>query len=160
MIVENNNQKIPIEYVGTGISQLIPILFESMNGKNLLIKQPELHLHPKIQYALGQHIAKSINTNQCFIETHSQYIVDSIRHYARNNDEFAKSIKIIFFSNEMNNRKLEYIDIDAKGNMKGEGLRLYNKFFYDFLMYDLINEGDLEEKLKKVDENMQGENDK
>ncbi len=157
LIVENKGQKIPIEYVGTGISQLIPIVFESMNNRNILIKQPELHLHPKVQYSLGKHIASSILNNQCFIETHSQYIVDSIRHYSRGRDDFANNVRIIFFSNDFEMRKLSYIDIDSNGNMFGDGLEHYNSFFFDFLMNDIIGENMGKESKHQVFHNETGD---
>ena len=50
-----NGLKVNIKHVGYGISQVLPIIVEGLvmseNG-TLIIEQPEIHLHPKIQSQL------------------------------------------------------------------------------------------------------------
>jgi hypothetical protein len=68
---------VALEDVGTGISQVIPVLMGAGSSK-AYIQQPELHLHPGIQPALADIFIESIN---CSIPW-SQYLVSpsSCRH--------------------------------------------------------------------------------
>ena len=66
--------------VGTGISQLLPVLVNAAGAKNQLIaiEQPELHLHPALQAELGDVFIESAlgeNKNTFLIETHSEHLI-------------------------------------------------------------------------------------
>ncbi len=66
--------------VGTGISQLLPVLVNAAGGQNQLIaiEQPELHLHPALQAELGDVFIESAlgeNKNTFLIETHSEHLI-------------------------------------------------------------------------------------
>lgn len=66
--------------VGFGFSQVLPIIIQSMLSKNntLLIEQPELHLHPKLQAELGDLFINSAlgdQKNKFLIETHSEHLI-------------------------------------------------------------------------------------
>lgn len=86
--------RIPFEHVGTGISQVLPILNELAMvqlrfdaGDNYeggrcaapvhLIEQPELHLHPKLQSSLAELVIVWSKNHQIqvIMETHSESIL-------------------------------------------------------------------------------------
>ncbi|MCG7870980.1 MAG: AAA family ATPase [Candidatus Thiodiazotropha lotti] len=85
------------EDLGTGISQVLPVLVAALgHNKNIVaVEQPELHVHPKFQVALGElfiHAVKdeSIARDTVFIlETHSEYMMLRFlrRLYETANDE-------------------------------------------------------------------------
>jgi len=65
--------------VGFGISQILPIIINALsyNQTTLLMEQPEIHLHPKLQTELGDlliHSAKN-NGNTVLVETHSEHLL-------------------------------------------------------------------------------------
>lgn len=67
--------------VGYGVSQALPIVVDSIlapRGRIVLVQQPEVHLHPKAQAALGTFFCEiTKGTGKHFvIETHSDYLVD------------------------------------------------------------------------------------
>jgi predicted ATPase len=88
---------LDITDVGFGISQILPILVEgfiSPPGKIILIEQPEIHLHPKMQGELadlfidianmkpprvGEEAVDGGNTKYLVIETHSEYLLNRLR---------------------------------------------------------------------------------
>lgn len=67
--------------VGIGISQMLPVITEALNTKTgtiLEVEQPELHIHPKLQVALGDVFIScaSESHNPVFvIETHSEHLM-------------------------------------------------------------------------------------
>lgn len=66
--------------VGVGISQVLPVLVLAMASeeKNLLIEQPEIHIHPKLQAELGDVFIQSAlgpQQNNLLIETHSEHLI-------------------------------------------------------------------------------------
>ena len=67
--------------VGTGFSQILPILIGSLCNRNSLfaIEQPELHIHPEMQLILGDlFIESALNfdkKNRFLIETHSEHLI-------------------------------------------------------------------------------------
>ncbi|MCP4350711.1 MAG: DUF3696 domain-containing protein [Desulfobacterales bacterium] len=71
---------VGITDVGFGISQVLPVIVQSMisERQTLLIEQPELHLHPALQAELGDVFIKSAlgkQKNNFIIETHSEHLI-------------------------------------------------------------------------------------
>jgi predicted ATPase len=69
--------------VGFGLSQLFPVvvaLLYARPGDCLLIENPEVHLHPRAQQAIGTLAAQVANAGvQVMIETHSDHVLNGIR---------------------------------------------------------------------------------
>jgi len=66
--------------VGVGISQVLPVLVYSYALQNaiLAMEQPEIHLHPGLQAALGDVFIESAlgeNKNRLLLETHSEHLI-------------------------------------------------------------------------------------
>lgn len=75
-LLDKANRRLTFEDVGTGISCVLPVLI-SLHSSSSFIQQPELHLHPALQSALGDIFVEATKVaNSChFIETHSEYIL-------------------------------------------------------------------------------------
>jgi hypothetical protein len=65
--------------IGVGISQSLPVLVAALYLKEgiLAIEQPELHIHPALQVAMGDLFISQIKENAlCFLlETHSEHLM-------------------------------------------------------------------------------------
>jgi len=65
--------------VGFGISQILPVIISSLSQRKeiLLMEQPEIHLHPKLQTELGDLLIESAknNNNTIIAETHSEHLL-------------------------------------------------------------------------------------
>jgi len=77
--------------VGVGISQTLPVIIGALHVKEGLfaIEQPELHIHPALQVAIGDLFISCIQESQvCFLlETHSEHLMLRFLRRIRETDE-------------------------------------------------------------------------
>lgn len=100
-----------IKDVGYGVSLQIPILFESFlnekdNGCVMLIEQPEVHLHPKLQARFIDVLLGMGNNNQYIIETHSEHLIRMLQVLVKNKKITPEEVNIYYFSKENNNFRI------------------------------------------------------
>ena len=86
---DHQQRTVEIEDVGSGIGYILPVLASLSHDGRALIQQPELHLHPALQSALGDSIVRSIENYKyhdqfCLIETHSEHLLLRILKLLRN----------------------------------------------------------------------------
>jgi predicted ATPase len=68
--------------IGVGASQLLPVVvlvLGAKRGQLVLLEQPELHLHPKVQSRLADFFAFAREDVQILVETHSEYLITRLR---------------------------------------------------------------------------------
>ena len=87
----DNGLEQDLTHVGVGVSQVLPILVMSLLAKKddvIILEQPELHLHPKVQSRLADFFV-SMNAlgKQCIIETHSEYLINRLRLLVAKSDD-------------------------------------------------------------------------
>lgn len=91
-----------LTHVGVGVSQILPILvmcFLAGKGDSIILEQPELHLHPKVQTRLADFFV-SMNAlgKQCILETHSEYLINRLRYLvAKSNENKIAQDTMIYF---------------------------------------------------------------
>ncbi len=124
--------------VGYGVSQVLPVLteiFRARGAQMFLFQQPEVHLHPSAQAALGSlFCATAASGRQLIVETHSDYIVDRILLDIRDKTTNLKpdDVSILYFERDDLSVTIHSIRIDDEGNVLDapEG---YRGFFRDEL---------------------------
>lgn len=119
--------------VGYGVSQALPILVQSIlasDEKMLLLQQPEVHLHPKAQAALGSFFVDLVaEARKTFVvETHSDYIVDRVRQEIAAGKINPESVALLFFEKVGVESKIYHLEIDRLGNIVGAPPS-YREFF-------------------------------
>ena len=120
--------------VGYGVSQALPILVEALRsnaGSIHLMQQPEVHMHPRSQAALGSFLANlaANNRKQFIVETHSDYLVDRVRMDIRDGRSIQPNdVVLLYFERNGSNVAIHPITIDAAGNLVGEP-NTYRDFF-------------------------------
>ena len=105
--------------VGFGISQILPILVQGIymqRNQTLMLEQPEIHLHPKMQMQLADFMISLANSGRnTIIETHSDHIVNRIvrRVMEDQTGELKQKIKIYFINRDVKNHpKINLININ------------------------------------------------
>ena len=78
-------EQINLASMGEGFSQMLPILANVLGADYddcVLVEQPEIHLHPRLQAELGdlfiEQLAKG-NAHQFLVETHSEHLLLRVR---------------------------------------------------------------------------------
>lgn len=108
--------------VGYGVSQILPVITELRNqGTGIfLLQQPEVHLHPKAQAALGSLFCDLVKDNyQVVVETHSDYLIDRIRMEVRDKTLAPQDVSLIFFERVGLDVKINSLGFDQEGNVVG-----------------------------------------
>jgi hypothetical protein len=112
--------KMNLVDLGYGTSQILPILYAIATGERggyFLIQQPEVHLHPQAQAALGQFIVDSQHKTgiNFIVETHSDFIVDRVRTSIANKLIKKDEVSLLFFERDRLENKITEIELDEFG---------------------------------------------
>jgi hypothetical protein len=132
ILLEDGNP-INISSVGYGVSQSLPILVEVFarpSGSWFAIQQPEVHLHPRAQAALGD-VFYSLAANKrkhFFIETHSDFIIDRFRMNLRKSDKKVGA-QVLFFERKDGFNNVSSIPILSAGKYSDSQPESFRKFF-------------------------------
>lgn len=104
--------------VGYGVSQALPIVVQCLRatGSLVLIEQPELHLHPRLQANLGELLIEATKAsgaaNQIIAETHSEHMLLRVQRLVREGSVSPDDVAVV------------YVDQSAAGETRVQRLRL------------------------------------
>ncbi len=122
--------------VGYGVSQVLPVITELLRPDApflFLLQQPEIHLHPSAQAALGSlfcHVAGS--ERLLVVETHSDHLIDRVRMDVRDKTTTLRpeDVSILYFERGDLDVRIHSLRIDEEGNILGapDG---YRQFFME-----------------------------
>lgn len=117
-----NGPRRNIMDVGYGVSQALPVIFELLRrseGHINIIQQPEVHLHPEAQAALGSFVVADLSRMPGYIviETHSDYLIDRIRRHVREGKIKKEDISILYFEKHEFTADIYEIKIDDGGDI-------------------------------------------
>lgn len=97
-IEKGNDYPLAANQLGTGISQVLPVLVAAHQEKLQLVsvEQPELHLHPRFQVELGDLFIQSSKDRSFLIETHSEHLVLRLLRRLRENVASREDISVCY----------------------------------------------------------------
>lgn len=126
---------VNIPDVGYGVSQALPVVVQSVLAEKnglLLLQQPEVHLHPRAQAALGSFFARLVakEKKHLVIETHSDYLLDRVRQEVAQGKLSADDVQILFFEKQAIETTIHEINLDERGNVLGAPSS-YRQFFLE-----------------------------
>lgn len=129
-----DGKPLNLSTVGYGVSQSLPVIVELLireKGTWYAIQQPEVHLHPKAQAALGDLIFDlARRENKHFlVETHSDFTIDRFRRNYRKKSIAKVESQVVFFQRKNHKNTITAILIDKKGDLSSSQPRGYREFF-------------------------------
>ena len=130
--------------VGYGVSQVLPVITELLRPdapSMFLLQQPEVHLHPSAQAALGSLFCQVASRDrQLVVETHSDHLLDRVRMDVRDGEGALKpdDVSILFFERGDLDVRIHSLRIDEEGNIIGAP-DSYRTFFMEETARSLWN---------------------
>ncbi len=147
-VTQSNNVQMELSDLGSGYEMLFSLVYSyylsSQNGKYLiiLIDEPELHLHPKIQEKFVAFLLEISKTSQVIITTHSPLLVKQLAYNERVKSIVLKKDKTV---KELDSRLLPYISSNETNylafNLPTE--EYHNELYEELkLKYDELKNGE------------------
>ena len=127
-------------HTGFGLTQVLPIVVAALSADReglLLIENPEVHLHPAGQAAMGDFLAKVASAGvQVVIETHSDHVLNGIRRAVRSGPLSANDVALHFFRPRRGDEQdgvpqVESPSLDANGNIDAWPEGFFDQFDKD-----------------------------
>ena len=109
--------------VGYGVSQVLPVITELLRQdapEQFLLQQPEVHLHPSAQAALGTLFCQvAASGRQLIVETHSDHLIDRVRMDVRDGTTNLKpeDVSLLYFERTGLDVCIHSLRFDKLGNV-------------------------------------------
>lgn len=126
LIDQSRRPKVNVAFsaVGFGISQLLPIIVQSVATREqvITIEQPELHVHPRLQAEIGDLLVECVKENghQFLVETHSEHLILRLRRLVREGKIDASDISVIYVGRGRNGSNIQQIGLKPDGAFQTE----------------------------------------
>jgi hypothetical protein len=133
VIITIEERQVSLVDVGYGVSQALPVIVQSIvapKDSRLLIQQPEVHLHPKAQAALGSFFVDLVLSTKksLVVETHSDYVTDRVRQEVAAGKIAPDDVVFLYFELKRGRTKVYPMTLDKLGNLNGAP-PTYREFF-------------------------------
>ena len=149
---KENNQQVSLNNLGSGYEMIFALLYSfylaQQSGKQLivLIDEPELHLHPRLQEKFVEFLLESSKTTQILLASHSPLLVKQLSE----NDK----VKIRILANdgqritEVGNRVLSYVSANETNFL---GFNLATEEYHNELYEELKSIHGVNKEYKQFD---------
>lgn len=142
--VGESDRKIRPSNVGFGLTYSLPIIVACLSapsGSLLLLENPEAHLHPQGQSALGGLLARAASYGvQIIVETHSDHVLNGIRLAAKQGAISHESVAIHYLTRMVESG---FVESQSPALLADGRLATWPRGFFD--QWDLTVDALLEE---------------
>lgn len=142
-------KNINLASMGSGISQLVPVIVQTILTPKkgcIVIEQPEIHLHPAAQAALGELFIKyAKNDKQLIVETHSEHLLLRIRRRIAEGKISPDLVSIFFVDKRKNETRIRKLDLQKDGHFKKWPTGFFEEGYHEAMALAVAQ---LEEKKK------------
>lgn len=141
--------------VGFGVSQILPVIVEAFYvpaGATVLIEQPEIHLHPRVEAKLADLFVDAISAReggaerscQFVIESHSEHLLRRLQLKIAEEALQKDQVALYFVEQSEGGATLRPIEVDDYGNIKN-----WPKDFFGDAMADHVARAKAEAERKR-----------
>ena len=114
--------KVTLADMGYGLSQFLPVLvlcYYVPKGSALILEQPGIHLHPKVQSQLADLLIEVVSERklQILVESHSEHLLNRLQRRVAE-EKIAADQTALYFCRHINGAsKVDKLDMDEFGNI-------------------------------------------
>jgi hypothetical protein len=115
---QDKGRAVTLADVGYGVSQVLPFLSQDAQSvnKNLLVYQPEAHLHPLSQSRLADVFVASVKRgNRAYVETHSEHLVLRLQALIAGGEIEPDRVRVFCVEHDGKKSNLSPMLFDARG---------------------------------------------
>ena len=133
-----DNAKVTLVDMGYGLAQFLPVLvhcYYAPEGSTLILEQPGMHLHPKVQSQLADLLIEVVTERslQILVESHSEHLLTRLQLRIAEQQIAAKDTALYFCENDNGVSNIKPLDVDELGNIKN-----WPKNFFGNVRGDLV----------------------
>ena len=113
---------LDLTQVGVGVSQALPVIVQCLiapAGSVVVLEQPELHLHPRVQSRLADFLVGASKAGRTILcETHSEYLVSKLRIATGHGElQYGRDYRLYFTSRIEGFTRIEEVKVHTKGRL-------------------------------------------
>lgn len=115
---QDKGRAVTLADVGYGVSQVLPFLSQDAQSinKNLIVYQPEAHLHPLSQSRLADVFVASVKRgNRAYVETHSEHLVLRLQALIAGGEIAPDAVRVFCVEHDGKKSNLSPMLFDARG---------------------------------------------
>jgi len=115
--------EVLITDVGFGVSQILPVLalcYYAPEGSTIILEQPEIHLHPRVQAGLADVFIDAMKTRniQIILESHSEHLLRRLQRRIAEEEIRSDQAALYFCTTDKQGAsQLQTLDLDHFGNI-------------------------------------------
>ena len=119
-----NSPPVTLVDMGYGLSQFLPVLvlcYYASEGSTLILEQPGIHLHPKVQSQLADLLIEVVNERslQILVESHSEHLLTRLQRRIAEKQIPEKNVALYFCRNNDGASTIEKLEVDEEsGDIK------------------------------------------
>ena len=108
--------------MGYGLGQFLPVLvlcYYVPEGSTLILEQPGIHLHPKVQSQLADLLIAVVNERnlQILVESHSEHFLNRLQRRIAEEDITPDKTALYFCRNDEGVSEIDRLEMDEFGNI-------------------------------------------
>ncbi len=120
---KQRSPEVLITDVGFGVSQILPVItlcYYAPEGSTIILEQPEIHLHPRVQAGLADVFIDAMKTRniQIILESHSEHLLRRLQRRIAE-EELQPDQAALYFctTDKQGASQLQPLDLDSFGNI-------------------------------------------